>query len=559
MTLPTEGDDPQLCERSVLGALLLHPDALADVPDLGADDFAEPRHREIFRAVVESHTDTGATDPIAVAEVLRRRGRLADVGGENYLLDLLESVVTAAGIAGHAELLRERSFERQVLDQTQRIAAAAKHGYDVSDAAAALAELTARGSNSRRQQHGPRVADWREVAALPPVPEQIEGLWPMRSVVVVAGASLTAKSLLVQDWCARMVSGLGFRGLAVEPGSVLYFAGEGFAGLGSRLRAWLAQNDAAPCDGRYFDIVEGVPNLSSPEGRRELVLAIERFERHHGHAPSLIVLDTLSQALGAGDENDASAMAPVTRDLAEIRTRFGCTVLVVHHLAKPSNDRSAQLTLHSVRGSSALVNNVDVVLAVAVKDGVQTLTVLKLKDGEQAGPIRSVVLGVETGHLNAKGLPERAPILVPAPDEREEPAADLDASAEADVALLVAKLREIGEVPSANSLVRRCHGNRADLLAAFKEAVVDGRIVDLGTARRHRYVVPASGTSRRNHDGEPDNSSEGGSESVCVAPPHTPPRFWEPGTAFGVVPNRWRGSGSGNQWEPVWNQSGSSR
>ncbi len=89
-------------ERSVLGALLLHSDAVVDVTFLKPDDFYLPRHQLIFQAIVDAYNGRHATDPIVVGEELSRSGRMQEAGGHEQLLDLMEAVVTAAGVVYRA-------------------------------------------------------------------------------------------------------------------------------------------------------------------------------------------------------------------------------------------------------------------------------------------------------------------------------------------------------------------------------------------------------------------------------------------------------------------------
>jgi replicative DNA helicase len=114
-------------ERSVLGALLLHPDAVADVTFLKGDDFYLPRHQVIYESIIAAANGRRATDPIVVGEELSRRGRLLEVGGHEQLLDLMESVVTAAGIQYHAEIVREKAIARRLLETCLDVA---RRAYD---------------------------------------------------------------------------------------------------------------------------------------------------------------------------------------------------------------------------------------------------------------------------------------------------------------------------------------------------------------------------------------------------------------------------------------------
>ncbi len=104
-------------ERSVLGALLLDPNAIADVSQvLKSGDFYVPAHRVVFDAILETYDRQAQADVLTVEESLSRLGRLDEVGGREALLALLDAVVSAAGVGFHAEIVREKSIQRQLLE-----------------------------------------------------------------------------------------------------------------------------------------------------------------------------------------------------------------------------------------------------------------------------------------------------------------------------------------------------------------------------------------------------------------------------------------------------------
>ncbi len=104
-------------ERAVLGALLLHTDAVGEVSQvLRAADFYQPPHRLIFEAILETFDQRALSDVIAVEEALLKRGRLDEAGGREALLDLAACVLSAAGVQYHAEIVREKAIQRQLLE-----------------------------------------------------------------------------------------------------------------------------------------------------------------------------------------------------------------------------------------------------------------------------------------------------------------------------------------------------------------------------------------------------------------------------------------------------------
>lgn len=128
-------------ERSLLGAMLLNPDAIADaVQTVGVDDFYVPAHQHVFDAVTSLYAQGEPADPITVAEELSRAGLLDRVGGQALLVDL-ESGVPSTSNAGHyARIVRERSTMRRLIAAAGDIADLGYQTPDDVDAAVDQAE-----------------------------------------------------------------------------------------------------------------------------------------------------------------------------------------------------------------------------------------------------------------------------------------------------------------------------------------------------------------------------------------------------------------------------------
>lgn len=347
-----------------------------------------------------------------------------------------------------------------------------------------------------------RTMDWQDVAALPPAAPQVAGLWSEASLVVLAGAPASFKSWLALDVSLRMVHGMNLRGHRIGPGSVLYLAGEGYSGFGGRLRAWRAHHAVrGPTEGRYLEIANGIPILSRPDGTADLESTLEGLQTDRGHAPQFVVVDTLSQAFGWGDENDASTVAQALRGLSELRIKFACSFLILHHLSKGPQGSTAALTLNSVRGSSALTANADAVLLCRVHDDVQTVSVAKLKDGVPAQPMRSILVPVVTGLTLPDGSVETGAALAPAEAGEGQQTQGL----ESDRAVAEA-LASAGEEGATRSDLHDVTGlARATLWACLQRLLVAGDAVGRKEGARwrywHREFAPDDGDSCRSVGG----------------------------------------------------------
>jgi len=103
-------------EMSVLGSMMLDPEAVEKVTEmLQPDDFYHPAHQILYRAMSSMRERNQAIDLLTVQEELRRLGQLEEVGGVPALVNLLESVPTAANAEHYARIVKEKSTLRRLL------------------------------------------------------------------------------------------------------------------------------------------------------------------------------------------------------------------------------------------------------------------------------------------------------------------------------------------------------------------------------------------------------------------------------------------------------------
>ena len=109
-------------EVSVLGGMLLDKLAITKALEcLDEDCFYHNGHREIFlniRLLFEKHQ---VVDIVTLTEQLKKRGKLDLVGGQPYLLQILNAVPTAANVEYYAWLVLEKAILRRLRRATRDI------------------------------------------------------------------------------------------------------------------------------------------------------------------------------------------------------------------------------------------------------------------------------------------------------------------------------------------------------------------------------------------------------------------------------------------------------
>ncbi len=110
-------------EQSVLGGLMLDPNAWDKICDLLSEvDFYRKNHQVIFRIMEDLVAKNQPLDVLTLAEHLKTHGELANAGGEVYLFELAKNTPSAANVMAYAEIVRERSVLRQLIQVANDIA-----------------------------------------------------------------------------------------------------------------------------------------------------------------------------------------------------------------------------------------------------------------------------------------------------------------------------------------------------------------------------------------------------------------------------------------------------
>ncbi|QYJ05838.1 replicative DNA helicase [Nocardioides panacisoli] len=208
-------------EQSVLGAMMISKDAIADVVEtVRGPDYYRPAHEAIHDAIVDLYGRGEPADMVTVADELARRGELQRIGGAPYLHTLSANVPIAANAGYYAEIVHEKAVLRRLIDAGTKVVQIGYRGEgEVTDIVdAAQAEIYQVADGRKTEDYVPLsdimngVLDEIEAienreAGLYGVPtgfadfdELTNGLHPGQMVVVAARPAM-GKSTLALDFC----------------------------------------------------------------------------------------------------------------------------------------------------------------------------------------------------------------------------------------------------------------------------------------------------------------------------------------------------------------------
>lgn len=110
------------CELSVIGSMFLDTGTIDEVAAIvSPDDFYRFPHQVAVRMIFEMRSRGEGIDPILVLDALEARGELPRVEVEESIRRALEVTPHAANAAFHADVVRQRSQARRLIEISDRI------------------------------------------------------------------------------------------------------------------------------------------------------------------------------------------------------------------------------------------------------------------------------------------------------------------------------------------------------------------------------------------------------------------------------------------------------
>lgn len=334
-------------EQAVLGAILLDGSVITALARyLDPEHFYKTSHGTIFQAMLELGDRSCGVDNITLADHLRKRGVLSEVGGSVYLAELIAAVSGTANVAHHASIIVQQAKLRTIRTQALKVCTEINAGADLDRVVSMLPDVAA------FQRDTPE-----SVAPLPVVTasslletEEVDpGVEWLLDEMIALGALIgfiakpkVGKTTVVYEMAVKIALGLPFLGRKTRRCGVLILALEEHRReVKRRLRSLGAEN----LDNLHLV----VGSLDADEGTfAQLKRTVE--ERTIG----LIIVDALNSFWGVDDENDAAQVTKAMKPLLNLARSTNAAIVAIHHARKSEGEFGDE-----IRGSGALFSLFD--------------------------------------------------------------------------------------------------------------------------------------------------------------------------------------------------------
>jgi replicative DNA helicase len=110
-------------EQAIIGGLMLDNQVWDKVSiKLCESDFYRTEHRILFRAIAALSKKDQPFDVVTLLDTLKSHNELDDAGGEAYLFELANNTPSVANVSAYADIVREKSVQRQLIAVATEIA-----------------------------------------------------------------------------------------------------------------------------------------------------------------------------------------------------------------------------------------------------------------------------------------------------------------------------------------------------------------------------------------------------------------------------------------------------
>lgn len=402
-------------EKALLGAILMHP-TIIDTIDLNAEDFYDYAHREIYRDMRLIGSDT--LDVIVLSEALERQGKLKDIGGELYLLSLINDCPSYLNYDTYAQIIRDSSIRRKVIAHSEELAKVAfDENKDIYNAISlAVTQLVQHAKPSGGAHHITTYLQelYKEAEERAKDPKEIYGLktglydfdkitrgLQINEQFILAGSPGTGKSLLA----FQLACGMAENGY---PGAIYELEMSGVALMRRRISSMsrITTNDirsGSNMNGRWGDFANAIEEmeklpiyLTQESNLTTIQLRADLSRLKNQYDIQWYIVDYMDLLADNYGSNETERSAYISRQLHNITKDLNLAGIAIQSVTKQGFSSNAP-NMANVSGSHKIAHDADqiAILTEGTPDNPDelntvTLTWEKMREGDGSRSIRLV-------------------------------------------------------------------------------------------------------------------------------------------------------------------------
>lgn len=382
-----------LAEKALIGCLLIDGSIFDEISNLklNASHFYDPRYGILYDVITDLSLANRAIDYVTACAKLQEKGKLEEIGGQSFVLTIVEDQASVANIYDYAKIVKDKSSMREIIRTAMRVVQMGMNYTGdaddfIQDVESSFFKLTNDAKsggmiklNSSLKQNLKELEDTTrmtgEIAGLttgyPDLDQRLLGMQPGQLIILAARPAMGKTSLALNIAVNACVQS----GLPVAIFSLEMLATE----LSMRLLTGRAKVDSKRVRKKAFldtdlrNIAKATQELSGlpiyiNDSGNTTILDIQSQSRKikADQGLGLIVIDYL-QLMGSTSKTiqREQQIAEISRGLKTMAKELGCPVIGLSQLNRGVESRpNKRPTTADLRESGAIEQDADIVMFV---------------------------------------------------------------------------------------------------------------------------------------------------------------------------------------------------
>lgn len=429
--VPPHSDE---AERSVLGAILIDKEAVAQVVELlKPEHFYNDSNAIIFKCVLDLYEEGKPIDLVTLSEQLKKNKALTKIGGSGYLTNLTSAVPTASHVTHYSHIVQGLATKRTIITVGSKLV---DQAFDETKVADEVLDQVEKEIFSLSQKHAKRVfIPIREALAesfdrldelhkasgglrgvstgFADLDSTLAGMQDSNLIILAGrpGLGKTALALnIAQHVAVNAKLPIGFFSLEMSKEELV----DRLLVAQADVDAWklktgkLSSTDFEKLSDAMGVLAEAPLYIDDTPGLSVLEMRTKARRLMSEVGLRLIVVDYLQLAVGRKLENRVQEVTEISQGLKNLARELKVPVLTLSQLSRAVEQRgSKQPQLADLRESGAIEQDADVVMFLFREDDEEIENMKLWIAKHRNGPLRTVELRFRGDRIRFYGVEKK--------------------------------------------------------------------------------------------------------------------------------------------------------
>jgi replicative DNA helicase len=385
-------------ERALLGSIMLRPEAIHEIMDIiHTEAFYSEKHRIIFQSMTELFQKNEPIDILTLSARLTEKNQFEQIGGTNYLTELVNLVPSSANAEHYAEIVQKKYIMRQLIEASEHISML---GYEEAEDLSVLLDMAEKKiyevTQGKTSNKFIEIKDilgeaWERLDKLHKSKDELRGIptgfrdldaklsgLQKSDLIILAARPSMGKTSLALDIArqAAIKHNIPVAIFSLEMSNQQLV--DRMMAAEARVDAWKLRTGGLKLDSEFekirdsLDVLSKAPIFVDDQPANNILKmrgVVRRLKNEKGIG--LVVVDYLQLMAPVQSKNNDNVVQQITeisRSLKHLAREFDVPVLALSQLSRAVEQRGGRPRLSDLRDSGSIEQDADVVMFIHRED-----------------------------------------------------------------------------------------------------------------------------------------------------------------------------------------------